>query len=283
MVRFLQPFEPMHANRIARLRSVRFALAAGVIATGLLATPGTAAAAGEEQDADFAFGWPRWSIALRGLQNLARAEGDFYEFVQMHLFAPGNPGEDPKDPESGRFSFNGPGVAFDVGYAITPRLDYRVGMHYLHMFQPSELRHFEGSDNLPIYQDTTLSQTELSTSLTLALLPRGRAIGTYVWIPGRVVPYVGVGVGLIRYGLIQEGEFVDANDGALFSATIESQGWTGSTHFIAGADVRLTPRTSATVEIIYAQAAADLGDAFPEFEPMDLAGVRIEAGIRFAF
>ena len=283
MVRFLHPIKSMRSHRVARLRTVRLALAISVIVTGLLATPKAAAAAGEEQEADFAFGWPRWSIALRGLGNLARAEGEFYEFVQMHLFAPRGPQDDPKDPESGLLSFNGPGFAFDVGYAITPRLDYRVGMHFVRAFQPSEMRHFEDSDGLPITQRTTLGQTELSTSFTLALLPRGRAIGNYVWIPGRVVPYVGVGVGVIKYGLTQEGEFVDVEDGTLFDAIITSKGWAGSTHLITGADVRLTPNVSVTMEIDYVQAAGDLEDSFPGFEPIDLAGVRIGTGIRFAF
>ena len=273
----------MRAYPIARGRCVRLALAATVAAAGLLAAPGAAAAAGEERQPDFTFGWPRWSVAIRAIGHLARAEGDFYDFVQEHLFARQSPIDDPTDPAAGRFNFNATGIALHAGYAVAPRLDVRVGVDYVQAFQPSELRHLVGSDGLPIEQETMLAQTELSGSITFALLPRGQAIGSYVWIPGRVVPYVGVGAGLTRYRLTQLGEFVDAVDGTLFAAELVSSGWAGSTHLIAGADVRLTTSVAATVEAHYVRGSADLTDDFAGFEPIDLAGLRVGAGIRLAF
>ena len=254
-----------------------------MVATGLLVTPRSAAAAEEEQQADFAFGWPRWSVSIRGAGQRARAEGDFYDYVQEHLFARQSPNDDPKDPAAGHLNFNAPGIALDVGYAVTPRLDVRVGFDYFQAFQPSEMRHFVGSDGLPIEQETTLAQAGLSGSLTLALLPRGQAIGNYVWIPARVVPYVGVGVGMTRYRLSQVGEFVDAVDGALFAAELLSTGWAGATHLIAGADVRLTTSLATTIEISHSRGSGQLTEDFAGFDPIDLSGLRIGAGIRVAF
>ena len=265
-----------------RRRLTTLSLAFLASAGALLGAPGPAAAE-EEQGPDFAFGRPRWSIAIRPLGHLARAEGDFYDFVQEQLFARRTPNDDPTDPAAGRFDFNAPGIALHAGYAVTSRLDARVGFDYLQSLQPSELRHFVGSDGLPIEQETRLGQTELNGSITLALLPRGRAIGSYVWIPSRVVPYVGVGAGLTIYRLMQSGEFVDVFNGTIFAAELLSSGWTGNTRLIAGADVRVTTSLAATIEVHYIRAAADLAGDFAGFEPIDLGGVRIGAGIRLAF
>lgn len=272
----------MRVSRIARVRMVRIALAACVVAAGLLVTPSPASAE-EEQQADFAFGWPRWSVAIRGVGLRAQAEGDIYDFFQEQLFARQSPNDDPTDPAAGHLNFNAPGIAFLVGYAVTPRLDARVGVDYFQAFQPSEQRHFVGSDGLPIEQETTLAQAGLSGSITLALLPRGQAIGNYVWIPARVVPYVGVGVGMTRYKLTQAGEFVDAVDGALFAAQLASTGWAGTTHLIAGADVRLTTSVATTIEISHSRGSGQLTEDFAGFDPIDLSGLRIGAGIRVAF
>ncbi len=273
----------MRVSRIVRVRSVRFALAASMIGAGLLIAPRPAVAAEEEQPADFAFGRPRWSVAIRAIGYQARAEGGFYDFVQDQLFARKSPNDDPADPAAGHLNFNAAGIAFHAGLAVTPRLDVRLGLDYVQAFQPSELRHFEGSDGLPIEQETTLAQAGLSGSITLALLPRGQAIGNYVWIPARVVPYVGVGAGVTRYRLTQLGEFVDAIDGVLFAAELISSGWAGRTQLIAGADVRLTTSMATTVEISYSRGSAELSEDFAGFEPIDLVGVRIGAGLRVAF
>ena len=273
----------MRVSRIARVHGIRLALAATLTSAGLLLTPGPAAAAEEEQRADFAFGWPRWSVAVRGLVHRARAEGDFYEFVQEHLFARQSPADDPKDPAAGRLNFNAPGIALDAGYAVTRRLDVRIGFDYLRSFNPSELRHFVGSDGLPIEQDTTLTQAGLNGSITLALLPRGQAIGSYVWIPARVVPYVGVGIGMTRYQLRQVGEFVDVVDGALYAAEVGSTGWAGTTQLIAGADVRLSTNVATTIEISHSRGSGQLREDFEGFDPIDLSGLRVGAGIRVAF
>ncbi|MXZ72673.1 MAG: hypothetical protein F4Z04_14385 [Acidobacteria bacterium] len=272
----------MRVSRIARVRVIRVALAASVVAAGLLVTPSPASAE-EEQQADFAFGWPRWSVAIRGVGLRARAEGDFYDYVQEHLFARQSPNDDPVNPAAGHLNFNAPGIAFHVGYAVTPRLDARIGVDYFQAFQPSEMRHFVGSDGLPIEQETTLAQAGLGGSITLALLPRGQAIGNYVWIPARVVPYVGVGAGMTRYKLTQVGEFVDFVDGALFTAQVLSTGWAGTTRLIAGADVRLSTSVATTIEISHIRGSGQLMEVFEGFDPIDLSGLRIGAGIRVAF
>ena len=93
------------------------------------------------------------------------------------------------------------------------------------------------------------------------------------------VPYVGAGAGMLR-ALEQHGEFRDAVDGAVFAANPQSSAWVPEFHVLAGVDIRLTPRVAATVEARYLQAHAQLTEDFAGFEPLDLSGLRVSAGLR---
>ena len=203
-------------------------------------------------------------------------------------------GRDTFDPETDLYDFltqtltleqsdfSAPGLGIDVGFALGSRLDARVGLDYTRTLTYSEYRDFDES-GIPIEQDTTLSQLDLTGSIVLAILPRGRAIGQYTWIPSRVVPYVGAGVGLMRYQLEQLGDFVDFVDLSIFTALLESSGWTPSTHLLGGADVRLMRQLFLTGEARYVWADAEANKAFRGFDPIDLTGLRVSAGVRFVF
>ena len=194
-------------------------------------------------------------------------------------------------------SFDAPGIGFDVGVALTSRLDVGIGVDLTRAFSRSELRAFVGSDGLPIEQETSLRQVDLTGSLRFAITPRGRAIGQYAWIPAAVVPYVGVGGGLLHHSLQQIGEFVDADSYEIFEDIFASSGWTLSRHVLVGTDIRLTSRVYAAIEGRYVWANDDLvcrrfqaGEFGPReplgycgFEPIDLTGFRAQAGVRFVF
>ena len=266
-------------GRFAGVRAGVLALAAGGLL--LLAAPAGAAPAGAEgaaaqeeaaeREPGFLFGQPRASVGLRFNWHSARAESEVHGFLTDFLTL--EPGD-----------FDAPGVAFDVGYALTPRLDLRVGIDYVKTpTTTSEFRDFVGSDGLPIAQDTALSQTDFNASVAFALIPRGRAIGQYAWIPSRVVPYVGAGAGMQRYGLDLIGEFVDQADFSIFDDHLQANGWTPSLHLFGGADIRLLQRLYATAEVRYLRAADEPGGAFEGFDDIDLSGLRVGAGIRFIF
>ena len=230
---------------------------------------------------DFLFGRPRVSVGLRGLLHRARASSDFYDFANEQLFVRRSPEDDPKNPAHGLLNFDAPGISFDFGFGVTSRLDVRVGVDYAASSNQSETRGFQGSDGLPIEQRTTLSQVDLRGEIAFALAPRGRAIGQYAWVPSRVVPYVGVGLSFVRYDLTQIGEFVD--DLGLFQDSFTSKGWGPGVHLFGGADIRMTRHVYVNAEARYVQASAGLSEDFAGFEPLDLGGLRIGAGVRFAF
>ena len=233
------------------------------------------AAAVQQEDAEqrpgFLFGRPGNSVGLRFNWHRARAESDVHDFLTETLTL------EPRD-------FDALGIAIDLGFAVTSRLDVRVGLDYVQTPDTtSEFREFVGSDDLPIAQDTALSQTDINGSVSFALIPRGRSIGQYAWIPNAVVPYVGAGAGIQRYGLELLGEFVDAATFEIFDGPLQATGWAPSVHLFGGADIRLLQRLFLTAEARYVRASADPGGAFDGFDSLDLSGIRAAVGIRFLF
>ena len=230
---------------------------------------------------DFLFGRPRMSIGLRGLWHRARAGSDFYDFVNKELFVPRSPDNDHDNPDHGHLNFDAPGIGFDFGYGVNTRLDMRIGVDYAYSLNESELRDYIGSDGLPYTQRTHLSQTDVRAELAFALAPRGRAIGQYAWVPSRVVPYVGAGLSFVRHDLRLAGEFVD--EIGYYEDEFTSKGWGTGAHLFGGVDVRMTRHASLNAEVRHVEASAGLGDAFEGFDPLDLGGLRISAGVRFVF
>ena len=231
---------------------------------------------------DFRFGQPRFSVAFRGLQLRPRATGELHTLLHENFFVRTSPEDDPLDPTAGRMNFAATGVGFDIGFGAGSRLETRVGVDYALVRALTEDRYNEDEFGLPIEQDTELAQWSVHGELALALAPRGRAIGQYVWIPSAVVPYVGAGAGFVRYSTVMDGRFVDVVDFTIFSERIQSQGWVPSAHAFGGVDFRLTRNVLLTTEARYTWATAELDGVLAGFEH-DLTGLRISAGVRFVF
>jgi opacity protein-like surface antigen len=239
----------------------------------VLTTASAAVAQQQERPTpDFLFGEPRGSIGLRGNWVFARAGSDIFDFVRTHLTID-------------KGAFNSPGIATDVAIAIAPRLDVVGGFDFSQVTTPSEYRAFVDNNRRPIEQTTRLRTANLSGSLKVALAPRGTAVSRLAWIPSRVMPYVGAGGGMLWYQFMQTGDFIDVQSRnlAVFSDVITSQGWTPSGHAFGGVDMRVHRRMFVTVEGRYLWAAARLQRRFEGFDPIDLAGLRVSAGINVLF
>ena len=222
---------------------------------------------------DFLFGRPRGSVGLRGSWVFARAGSDVFDFVERNLTV------DRKD-------FNVPAFAMDVGIRLTPRFDAVVGVDVSQASIASEYRHLVDNNRQPITQDTRLREVNLAGGIRVAVTPRGRDISRFAWIPSRVVPYVGAGGGAFWYQFTQSGDFVDAlapPPQPVFSDVFDSKGWTPSAHAFGGVDIKLSRIWFMTVEGRYLWAAAKLGRDFQGFDPIDLAGFRVSAGVNVLF
>jgi hypothetical protein len=220
--------------------------------------------------ADFLFGAPRGSAAVRGSWVFARAGSDLFDFVTDQLTLEGR-------------DFNAPAISGEVGFAIGPRLEVLGGVEWSKSSTPSEYRRFVDNNNLPITQQTSLENLHLSGSIRFALRPRGQSISRLAWIPRAVTPYVGAGAGAVRYEFTQSGDFVDFVDLSVFPDLFVSKGWAPSAHVFGGADLQIFRLLFLQLEARYLWSSGELGPDFIDFDPIDLAGFRTTAGISVVF
>lgn len=219
---------------------------------------------------DFLFAKPRASVTIRGSFLFARGDSDWYDFVTNLLTV------DSKD-------FNAPGFGVDVNVPVTSRLDAQFSFDISRSSTLSEYRDFVDNNRLPIQQTTTLRELNLGGNIRYALTERGQQVSRLVWVPRRIVPFVGAGAGAFHYDLRQIGDFIDFQDNSVFGETFASNGWTPSAQVFGGVDVRVFKRVYATVDGRYLWAADDLGRDWIDFDPIDLAGFRLSGGVNFVF
>jgi hypothetical protein len=219
---------------------------------------------------DFLLKRPVGSIALRGNWVFARAGSDLFDFLQEQLTI------DKRD-------FRAPAVAVDVAFAVTRRFDAVFGLEFARASVESEYRQLVDNDLLPIEQTTVLRTLHVIAGVRHAFVPRGYEVSRLAWVPRRVVPYAGAGAGVVRHEFTQVGDFVDYADGSVFSDSFRSYGWSPTVHAFGGVDLHVHRRLFVTVETRYVWADAPLDRSFEGFAPIDLAGIRMSAGVNFVF
>lgn len=234
------------------------------------AAPDATGPSDDRPRADYMFGEPRLSFAFRPTWFVANAGSDIYDFVTEQLTLE-------------RSAFNALGVDFELGIAITPRLEVTMGVDTAFSSKDSEYRKFIDNSGQPIEQTTSLRRVGFIGSAKYALSPRGRRVSRYAWVPNTFVPYIGAGGGVTKYDFKQAGDFVDVVDLSVFPDTFQTEGWAPTVHALGGVDIRVFRRLYVNVEARYVWSSGDLGDDFVDFEPIDLSGGRVGAGVRVVF
>ena len=219
---------------------------------------------------DFLFAPPGGSVTVRGSWLWARAGSDWYDFVTDQLTL------EPAD-------FHSPGIGLDVNVALARRVDAQFGLDFSSATVASEYRRFVDNNRLPITQQTRLREVNVSGNIKVALLPRGREVSRFAWVPRTVVPYVGGGGGMLWFDVNQSGDFVDFIDLSVFTDVFGARGWTPSAQAFGGVDVRVFRRLYVTVDGRYLWAAGTLGRDWIDFDPIDLAGFRLSGGVNVVF
>ena len=251
----------------------------GLAAALVLLVAPQAARAGQEPSAassrlnaspDFFLGPPKASLGVRGGMTFANASSDWYHFVTEQLTL-----------EEG--DFRSANIAGELVAMLPIPVDLVLGGDFGRTTHSSEFRHFVDNNRLPIEQRTTIRVSTLTAGLRWAFLGRGEAISSLVWVPRTFVPYVGGGFGGLLYKVKQEGDFVDFATFAVFSDELQSSGWTTTTYANVGMDVHMTRRLYLTVDARYLWAEETLHRPWREFEPLDLAGLRLTTGINLLF
>src|SRR5690606_26139376 len=112
---------------------------------------------------------------------------------------------------------------------------------------------------------------------------RGRSVSRFAWIPHRFAPYLGVGGGVMRYEFVQEGEFVDYVDLAIFDERYSSEGTAWTAHLMGGLQTSLSPRMIFDVQGRYEWGSHDMGLEWEEYDPIDLSGFQVSVGLAVRF
>lgn len=217
---------------------------------------------------DFLFGRPRGSIGIRSGWTIGRAGSDWYNFVTDQLTLTNG-------------DFNRPAIGTEGTVTLTRRLDLVFGVDYGQSTTNSEYRRLVDNNRLPIEQTTVLRDMNISVGVRYALTERGRRISRFAWVPRSIVPFVGAGAGAMWFQVEQNGDFVDYVDYSVFRDVFEAKGWAPSAHVSGGVDVRLLRRLFLTLDGRYVWAKGDLGRSWIDFDPIDLSGFRMSAGINF--
>lgn len=227
-----------------------------------------AAAAARAQDAGngFLFGRPSGSFGIHGGYAIASAGSDLFSFTTKQLTL-------------NRGSFDALSFGAEIAFSLTPTLDLVVGTTYARTSHPSEFRDWVDNKNLPIEQTTSFARWPLTASVKWYLMPRGRSVGKFAWVPTRYAPYVGFGAGTMWYSFEQHGDFIDFDSKNVFADTFTSSGWTPTAHALAGVEYSLTPRLALSSEARYQFANATLGTSFVEFHRIDLSGFTATVGL----
>jgi hypothetical protein len=246
-----------------RLRAVP----AAVLTTAVLLV---AAAPAQGQDG-FLFRSPQAQLTLKAGPLLPRAHGPLFDDFTTQLTLE-------------RKDFRAPALSADFVVMLGNRFDLAVGAGWAESDARSEYRDFIGSDDLPIVQTTSLRTTPVTLTLRFQPLARGRSVGTLAWLPATLTPYVGGGVGITWYELVQQGEFIDFRDDGIFEAYWQSKGKGRTMHALAGVDRWFTPRVGLNLEARYTRGSAALSGDF--YDPraqdrLDLTAVQATVGLSY--
>ena len=228
------------------------------------AGPSLAQSAGD----GYLFHSPVVTLTVRGGYARASAGSDVFDDVTSNLTL-----------DRGDFSsITGAG---DIAVHVKPRVDLVFSAAFSRSHQKSEFRDFVDNNDLPIEQTTTFERVPLTANLRVNLAPPGRSIGRLAWIPSRVVPYVGAGVGAMRYEFNQEGDFVNFTTNGVFPAILAAEGWAFVAQGMAGVDYSLSTQLGVSLDARYLHARGDLGPSFKGYERIDLSGMTATVGLSF--
>jgi hypothetical protein len=252
---------------VVSIRTARRIASVAALGLALLPSIGSAQVAAGR---GFLLGVPDGSITLRGGWAMASANSDLFSFTTGLLTLR-------------RRDFSSPTVAGDVAFRVLSSTDFVISTGYSGMSKRSEFRGFIDNNDLPIEQHTQFMRVPLTVSVKQYLTSRGRSIGHLAWVPSRATAYVGAGGGATWYRFRQDGDFIDFADSSVFSAVLQSDGWSPEAHVLAGVEWNLGARFAAVTEGRYERSHATLGADFSNFGPIDLSGFSTTAGIAVRF
>ncbi len=232
------------------------------LVTGLT-LPTTVAAQGGP---GFLFKNPRVSIGVRTGYQLPRVESDIFAFPLDSLTLE-------------RSDFASPYLGGEIAVRVADRLDIAVGVGWARARSESEYVNWVDQDDNPIEQVTTFQTISGSLGAKYYFVDRGRSIGRFAWVPSRVTPYLGGGIGVVGYEFDQAGDWVDFETLEVFPDRLRTTGAGVAGYLAGGSDVALGKQFVLTAEARYTLANGSVGGPYSGFDRIDLAGLQLLAGL----
>lgn len=249
------------------MRATLVATVAGLLA----AAPSVTAAQQETSGRGFLFGTPAGSFSFRAGYSAPSAGSDVFAFVTQELTL--------RRADFGSFSFGG-----DVNIRLADRVDLALTGDIGGMKKRSEFREWQDNSGNPIEQTTAFSRQTYAAGLRYNIRPNGRTLGRFAWVPAQYVPWVSMSVGRTHYTFTQDGDFIDFDAGnKVFRDNFRSSQWATTAQLGAGLDWSLTQRFALTTQAKYLFGKADLEYDFSGFDPIDLSGLGLSAGLTIRF
>lgn len=241
---------------------------AGVLALlAVMAAPGPASSQG---GSGFRFAEPRATLKFEVGYGVQLANSEIFDMTRDSLTV-------------GSRAFDAPYLGGELSIRVAPRWDVAVSLGFMSRSVDSEFRNWVDLDDNPIEQVTNLRMIPFSLSGKYFFHERGRRIGRFAWVPARVNPYVGAGLGFISYEFEQVGDFVDFETFDIFYDNYRSSGQAAQLRALAGVILSLGGQFALSSEIRYAHASAEMSRDFEGFDPLDLSGFQGTVGIAVRF
>lgn len=224
----------------------------------------------QDRPSDFMIHKPGYFLGAHAGMNFPRAESDLFQMVTRELTLE-------------KSDFRNPLIGFDLGVTLQDHFALVFSGEYGRKNKKSEFRDFVEDNGRPITQETNFRLFTATATLRYYPLKMGETVGSYAWIPRRVLPYLGGGGGFTHYTFSQTGDFVDMQTFDIFYASLKSNGSVPTLFAVSGVDFGLTPAVFINVEARYSFAKADLSRDFSGFDPIDLNNLRVSGGINIRF
>lgn len=221
------------------------------------------------QRADFLFSRPPVTLALATGIAQPGEGSDVFSFTREQLTVK-------------QGAFTAPFFMVELGIRVSEHIDLALAGEYAGSSVDSEMQDWVTQDDRPITQTTEFKRWRLTTGLKAYLLPRGRQISDFAWVPNPFSPYVGGGIGLTRYEFTQYGDFVDFRTWDIIGQEYPSEGSGWTPYALAGIDISMTPSVLLRTELRHYWGTGSIDrEVWDDFEDIDLSGFRGSIGVAF--
>lgn len=240
-----------------------------IVAFLAVTAPGALAAQGGD---GFLFKEPRVTLKLETGYGFQLGQGDVLGYV-VDTFT------------VGQRDFDSPYLGAELAIRVAEQWDVAIGAGLQSASAISEYEKYVGTDGLPIEQVNELRLVPVTASARYYLKPRGRSIGRFAWIPEKVVPYLGAGIGAMSYRFEQDGEFIDRSepDWPIYVDRLETSGTAFLARALAGVDVAVHRQLVLSGEARYNYSRDPARGDYWDLGDMTLDGLQLVAGIGIRF